>query len=588
MKIAARCVVSRGNPATMSVHAAPTGCIGEIANWPWCVDVRLVPKASWRAHRRGRNRWRPRIGRWRVATNGAMRIGRVRSPDTPECDFYFLNTGTRTMRTHLSSRPDFVSSGTVSTGQCRSCSIVPWQTDTTDKHHRRTPGRVALNRSCSRLGRFVVIGCVALLLQATEGLGENFDYTWTGTGSNNSWFNADDTLVLSDNWDYPGESLSSNKTLLFGSSSRQSPDQNGNATITNLVFQGGAPTYTLGSTIGSTLTILESLSNQSSSLQTINNTVAFIDGASAVDTSGGAITLATIGGNGNFNKDGSGGTLTIGNASGYFGRMIMLGSSGSVVDAGGNFGGSISVNGGVFSGATVVGDVVTDFDGTAFFSNAGKVTQNAGTIVFSTGTVSQSSSLSGTNSITGSVGSSVTFNDGLLLNSTNRTTFRLAAAGVADEYVVNTNELAYGGTMTLNFTSSGTETIGTIWSVFDPNNGVSGELAGIVGTGSGPYASLTWTTATSSLNVFDQRYGDGIWLSSWTDNGTSSQRLIFNQTSGDIIVVPEPSTIVMAGAGVAGVAFLRWRRVRSRRSAAVPESAGSTGNECRESRVRAC
>jgi hypothetical protein len=63
----------------------------------------------------------------------------------------------------------------------------------------------------------------------------------------------------------------------------------------------------------------------------------------------------------------------------------------------------------------------------------------------------------------------------------------------------------------------------------------------------GEYAGLTFT-------------GDGgVWTSTETANG---QRLVFSTGTGDLIVVPEPSTFAMA---VAGVAFGGWRMMRRRR-----------------------
>ena len=51
----------------------------------------------------------------------------------------------------------------------------------------------------------------------------------------------------------------------------------------------------------------------------------------------------------------------------------------------------------------------------------------------------------------------------------------------------------------------------------------------------------------------------GVWTSIWT---TNHQRLVFSTGTGDLVVVPEPSTYAMA---LAGLAFGGWRMMRRRR-----------------------
>jgi len=53
----------------------------------------------------------------------------------------------------------------------------------------------------------------------------------------------------------------------------------------------------------------------------------------------------------------------------------------------------------------------------------------------------------------------------------------------------------------------------------------SGTLAGISPlVADSAYNGLTWGLATTSTSIYDQRYGAGIWLSTW---GTNGQRFIF-------------------------------------------------------------
>jgi len=390
-------------------------------------------------------------------------------------------------------------------------------------------------------------------------------YTWIGNSPRN-WFDGGNLLDGSWSPDPSGAPLQTTDSLVFDGQGDFAPNQNGNAQITNLTFLSGF--YTLGSDASSTLTVSGVLLQDTALLQTISNRVEFVTGA-VVNTQSGELTLGNLAGAGNFTKSGVY-DLRLSDAGAYTGAMTI--SAGSVFDDGNNFGGSINNNGGYFGGGAVAGSYVQS-SGTGSFNSALSVNQTGGVIQFVSGTVTQASTLSGVNSITGATGQAMTFNSSLVLGSGNRTTFDLGAGGVADEYVVN-GLLTYGGSMTLNFTTSGSQAIGTTWSVFDPNGGVSGTFAGIGGSGVGPYASLEWGLATSSTSIFDQRYGDGIWLSGWTSSGTSSQRLVFNQCTGDITVVPEPSTFVMAAAGIAGWGLMRYRRrLRAAAAARAAEAA---------------
>jgi len=203
-------------------------------------------------------------------------------------------------------------------------------------------------------------------------------------------------------------------------------------------------------------------------------------------------------------------------------------------------------------------------------------------------TVSSGAVLGGTGSIVnvvqilsgGTVSPGTAAGTGILtLGSLSGTDYSIAmgiTGTAANQYdkIVTTGNLNYsGGTLRLSMT--GTYANGTSWDLFDFAS-QSGTFAGVSPMVADPaYNGLAWGLATNSTSVFDQRYGGGVWLSDWSSGG---QRFIFNQSNGVLTVVPEPSTFVMAGAGIAALAAIRWRRQRRRTAAAREGAAASSAS----------
>ena len=126
------------------------------------------------------------------------------------------------------------------------------------------------------------------------------------------------------------------------------------------------------------------------------------------------------------------------------------------------------------------------------------------------------------------------------------------AAGLYDQIVGNgLGGLTYGGN--LDLVISGSYANGTTFNLFSNFSSPSiGDFAadGLNVTGD-EYGGLTFT-------------GDGgVWTSTETANG---QRLIFSTGTGDLVVVPEPSTYAMALAGIACGGWQMWRRRRLRQA----------------------
>jgi hypothetical protein len=143
-------------------------------------------------------------------------------------------------------------------------------------------------------------------------------------------------------------------------------------------------------------------------------------------------------------------------------------------------------------------------------------------------------------------------------------------AGQYDRLVTN-GSLDYTG-VTLQLQMSGTGyAAGTTFDLLDAVT-VSGTLATISMAGSSDgWQSLSWyAPGATGAGLYD--YGAGVWQSDWTVVGGESRKLIFSQFNGTITVVPEPSTFVIAAAGVAALAFMRRRRRAASVKVEVPKS----------------
>ena len=115
--------------------------------------------------------------------------------------------------------------------------------------------------------------------------------------------------------------------------------------------------------------------------------------------------------------------------------------------------------------------------------------------------------------------------------------------------------LSYGGTLDIDFAAAGSQAfaVGTTWNLFQGVNAggaaasnFSAALLDNVSAGS-PYAGLSFS-----------RYGTE-WL---TPKGTDGTYLVFQAQSGNLVVVPEPSTMVFAGLGVAMSGWTMWKKRR--------------------------
>jgi hypothetical protein len=216
---------------------------------------------------------------------------------------------------------------------------------------------------------------------------------------------------------------------------------------------------------------------------------------------------------------------------------------------------------GPFSGSSLL---VTGGTSTGFLSTQG-VTNDGGAITFTASDFNAAAFndvvdldlTSGTVSINAFGGGAI----GALVNSVNTT---LGAGNTLNldfnedlsrDLLITSGTLNWGGNVALNLTNGGEMPNGSSWNFF--NDGVLGNTGAFAGTLDG--ISLA---ATDTYNGLSFTKSGSLWTSTATVGG---QQFTFNETTGVLAVVPEPSSIAVVGMGLA---MLGWRRLARRQRAA--------------------
>lgn len=331
-------------------------------------------------------------------------------------------------------------------------------------------------------------------------------------------------------------------------------DLRGSLTSGDSTVSGTASVNSGGSWTTRDLTVSGSVGVETFGLLTITGTLAK-SGSGTVEVKDGSLFIGDGGSTGHLAMN-----VAVTDPSGIvtFNRSGTDSYSGALSGAG-----AVRVQGGLaltMSGTnTYTGDTTVDtasslyVDGalgqTAVYVNAGGLLGGAGSIggavavaetgILSPGTLSQPIG-------TLTVGSLSMATSGTATGST--VAMRVDGTSSYDQVVgINsgTSTISYAGTLALDFngTSYATYTVFHLFKDFDPNN-VSGQLDGISLSGSSDFDGLTFT--------FDAN--QGLWL---TGTSSGGQYLEFNQSTGDLVVVPEPSTLLMAAAAV-GAMGLAW------------------------------
>jgi fibronectin-binding autotransporter adhesin len=132
-----------------------------------------------------------------------------------------------------------------------------------------------------------------------------------------------------------------------------------------------------------------------------------------------------------------------------------------------------------------------------------------------------------------------------------------STAGLYDQIVGanSSSSVSYGGTLALTLSGSYVD-----YTTFDLFSGFTSQ--------SGSFSAITLSAPGTDFDglTFTGPDGNGDWYTGWTVN---NQELKFSQSTGTLTVVPEPSTIVFAGIGLAMFGWSTWtrRRAKARRRA---------------------
>jgi len=256
--------------------------------------------------------------------------------------------------------------------------------------------------------------------------------------------------------------------------------------------------------------------------------------------------------------DNAGNTLSIGGNGQSTTYSGVLSGTGGLVKTGTD---ALTLTGtSTYSGPTTVTSGSLILDGRLTGSN---VTVQSGGLFGGTGSIAGDLTVGGTlspGSTPGGIGG-LTISGSVTLQNGATTLLGVTGSSTFDEIIGTGAAFTNDGALVLSIDSSGTFANGT---TFDMIHGFTAPHQGGFDTAhmfaTAAYAGLN-NTAMSNATF----YGPDVWASDWVNsdgNGQNGQRFLFDQTTGTLELVPEPSTWALAAIAAATVGAARWRRRR--------------------------
>jgi len=367
------------------------------------------------------------------------------------------------------------------------------------------------HRSSLRRHSFVATALCTALLACNASRSQAASYTWTGAGANGLWSTAA-------NWAPSGipSGTATPHTVTYNNNVNTTGTVAAGYTLTSLDFTNTAGAFTInGDNTSRTLNIRGNITNSSTSTQTINTRLAYPSGTNVGSFDIGGVGNITLGGP---LSSGTGttvnvvgpGTVTLMAASAGFSGVLTTGTSG-VLDTG-------------TSGLTAI---------------AGSFVNN-GTLL-----------VNGNFEIGGAMD----------LNSTSTVAFSVPADPGQPNTITYGDGSSYGGNLDLILLGTYANT-GTSPTLVNPTSFVLFNPTDSVATGG--FTAVTGLYAASPLTFSEVGgAGSGYWASNAIVGGPQDgQYLVFQESTGVLMVVPEPSAVVLAGVGVA---LAGWRMARRRK-----------------------